>query len=123
MSNALDTYENEFDLIQTWINFPEIDTDIEDEIISVLNPFSNNNVHEDSIYSPCFIGFSEPSFFEDKDTYLNIYENKAEEYIFDFFTKLRNNGGQWDKSTLLMLPFSSIDDVVDGFKEHMGIEE
>lgn len=123
MSNALDTYENEFDLIQTWISFPEIDADIENEILSVLNPFSNDNVLEESIYSPCFIGFSEPSCFEDEATYIDNYKDKAKEYISDFFTKLRNKGGQWEKSTLLMLPFSSLDEVVDGFKEHMGIVE
>lgn len=123
MKNAFDTYKNEFDLIQTWINFPEIDAEIENEILSVLNPFSNEDVCEDSIYSPCFIGFSEPSCFEDKNTYIDRYTDKAKGYIVDFFTKLRNNGGHCNKSTLLMLPFSSLDEFVEGFKEHMGIEE
>ena len=121
--NAFDTYKNEFDLIQTSINFPEINEEIENEILSVLNPFSNENVCEDSIYSPCFIGFSEPSCFEDKNTYIDSYAGKAKGYIVDFFTKLRNNGGKCNKSTLLMLPFFSLDEVVDGFKECMGIEE
>ncbi|BDQ36160.1 hypothetical protein SYK_05200 [Pseudodesulfovibrio nedwellii] len=123
MGNALDTYENEFDLIETYINFPEINAEIENEILSVLNPFSNENIQAESIYSPCFIGFSEPSCFEDEATFIDSYKEKAEEYISDFYTKLLNNDGQWDKTTLLMLPFSSLDDVVDGFKEQMGIEK
>ncbi len=123
MGNALDTYTNEFDLIESFINFPDIDDDVKADMLLLLNPFSNRNVQEESIYSPCFIGFAEPTCFEDEKTYLDSYKKKASGYIPDFYTKLRAAGGQWKKTTLLMLPFSSLDDVVDGFKEHMGIEE
>ncbi|WP_031485826.1 HamA C-terminal domain-containing protein [Maridesulfovibrio frigidus] len=123
ISNALDNYEHEFSLIQTHINFPDIDNDIEEELLSFLNPFDNSNVVEDVVHSPCFIGFSDLTCFEDDKTYIDSYTKKASEYIGDFYSKLTEKGKPCGKTTLLMLPFSSITDVVNGFVDYMGIEK
>jgi hypothetical protein len=123
ISNALKNYEHEFDLIETHINFPEIDDELERALLAALDPFDNDDVGEKALYSPCFIGFAEPSCFDDEDTYIKSYTDKAAGYIADFYSKLTKNGNPCEKTTLLMLPFSSISDVVDGFIEYMGIEE
>ena len=123
ISNALKNYEHEFDLIETHINFPEIDNDLEQDLLAALDPFDNDDVVEEALYSPCFIGFAESSCFEDEETYIKSYTDKAADYIADFYSKLTKNGNPCEKTTLLMLPFSSISDAVDGFIEYMGIEE
>lgn len=123
ISNALKNYQHEFDLIETHINFPEIDDELKRELLSALDPFDNDGVKEEALYSPCFIGFAEPSCFEDEKMYIESYTDKAADYISDFYSKLAKNGNQCDKTTLLMLPFSSISDAVDGFIKYMGIEE
>lgn len=123
ISKALENYEHEFDLIETHINFPEIDDELERELLAALDPFDNDDVGEEALYSPCFIGFAEPSCFEDEDMYIKSYTDKAANYISDFYAKLTKCGNPCEKTTLLMLPFSSISDAVDGFIEYMGIEE
>lgn len=123
ISNALENYEHEFDLIETHINFPEMDDELEQELLAVLNPFDNDNVGEEVLYSPCFIGFAEPSCFKDEETYIKSYTDKAAHYIDDFYSKLIKSGIPCEKTTLLMLPFSSISDAVHGFIEYMGIGE
>ena len=122
ISTALNNYEHEFNLIETHINFPEFDDDIADDLIELLNPFSNNSIRNDMLHSPCFIGFAEPNCFIDERNYLEVYTRKASEYIDYYFEKLRDVGIHHNKTTLLMLPFSSIKDVVGKFINHMGIE-
>lgn len=123
ISNALENYEHEFNLIETNINFPEISEDLEKDLLTALDPFDNNNIGDDTLHSPCFIGFAEPTCFEDEQTYIHSYTEKAKEYIGDFYTKLTDKGNRHDKTILLILPFSSITDVVRGFIDHMGIEK
>lgn len=121
ISNTLKNYEHEFSLIEEHINFPEFDDSIADDLIKTLNPFDNENICSDILYSPCFIGFSEPDCFIDECNYLDIYKEKALEYIKYYFTKLEKAKVHHSKTTLLMLPFSSIDDVVQKFIAYMGI--
>lgn len=123
ISNALENYEHEFDLIETHINFPEIDNELEQDLLAALDPFDNDGVKEEALYSPCLIGFAEPSCFEDEETYIKSYTDKAADYIGDFYSKLTQKGNPCEKTTLLMLPFSSTSDAVDGFIKYMEIEE
>ncbi|MBU1042092.1 MAG: DUF1837 domain-containing protein [Proteobacteria bacterium] len=123
ISKALDNYKHEFSLIETHINFPEINDEIQAELLSALDPFDDRNIVEDALHSPCFIGFAEPSCFEDQDEYINNYKIKAADYIGDFYSKLKNQGVSYHRTTLLMLPFASITDVVVGFIDYMGIEK
>jgi hypothetical protein len=123
ISNALKNYEHEFDLIETHINFPEIDKDLERDLLAALDPFDNDHIGEEVLHSPCFIGFAEPSCYEDEEKCIKLYTDIANDYITDFYSKLTKNGNRCEKTTLLMLPFSSIENAVDGFIKYMGIEK
>ena len=43
ISSFLEKYCDEFDLIDSHIDFPVMDTEVRDELIDLLNPFSENN--------------------------------------------------------------------------------
>ena len=55
--------------------------------------------------------------------YIKNYKDIAVDYVADFYAKLTKRGNPCEKTTLLMLPFSSISDAVNGFIDYMGIEE
>jgi hypothetical protein len=115
-------YEDEFDLIDSYINFPEMDTAARDELKEFLNPFSENI--SDILHAPCFIGFVEPSVFSDnEDEYKKQYIEVAKNHIRDFYTKLQNKKNDINKTALLILPFSSLDNLVEEFVSYMGIEK
>lgn len=124
ISNCLEKYKDEFDLIDTHMDFPGIDDEVRAELIDLLNPFSEEDKEiTDILHTPCFIGFVEPTVFdEDEDTYKNNYVEVAEYHIGYFYTKLAANYNI-NKTELLMLPFSSIDDMVAEFISYMGIEK
>ncbi|MDR1341118.1 MAG: DUF1837 domain-containing protein [Prevotellaceae bacterium] len=123
ISDALSNYEHEFTLIEHHIDFPEINDDIAQDIINILNPFNTTNIHADILYSPCFIGFAEPSCFLDEIKYIDIYKKIACEYIEYYFGKLKIMGIHCSRTTLLMLPFSSVSDIVKDFIDYMGIKK
>ena len=123
ISTSRINYEHEFDLIETHMSFPEITKDLERELITILNPFEEHFDHASIMHFPCFIGFAEPNCFLDKDTYLDIYKKIALEYMNFYFSSLQNKQIDCQKTTLLMLPFSSISEVVKEFVFHMGINE
>jgi len=123
ISNALDSYNHEFSLIETHINFPEINAKIENELLATLNPFNNDKIIAEVLYSPCFIGFSDADCFGDQDKFEELYIRVAEKHVDSFYSKLEAKGKKCDKTTLLLLPFQSIKEVVVGFINHMGIEK
>ena len=125
ISGFLKKYCDEFDLIDSYINFPEMDTKSRDELINLLNPFSENNENvPDILHAPCFIGFVEPTVFNDDEVnYKRQYIEVAKNHIGDFYTKLQNKKIDINKTALLLLPFSSLDNLVEEFISHMGIEK
>lgn len=125
ISNALKQYQTEFDLIDSHIDFPEMDTDTRSELLDLLDPFSEDiELIADILHTPCFIGFVEPSVFsDDEGVYQKQYIKVAAEHIDDFYSKLKKKENDINKTALMLLPFSSLDELVDGFVSHMGIEK
>ncbi|MFH2057947.1 MAG: DUF1837 domain-containing protein [Pseudomonadota bacterium] len=123
ISSTIEKYTDEFDLIDSHIDFPDMNSEAKLELLEFLNPFSEQQrFNPEMLYSPCFIGFVEPSVFcDDEKCYLAEYKKLAKKYIISFYSKLEK---QCDvtKTTLLLLPFSSLDVLVDEFISCMGID-
>ena len=124
ISSFIEKYHIEFDLIDSHIDFPDMNTAPRLELINLLNPFSDDNEFDSEIlHVPCFIGFVEPSVFcDDEECYKNQYIEVAKKCIGNFYSKLKKNN-DINKTALILLPFSSLDELVDGFVSHMGIEK
>ncbi len=123
IASAKDKYEEEFDLLDSHMDFPNINDDLESILLDLLNPFSENDL-TDVINSPCFIGFSESliiSTCPSEDEFLKKYKELAGEYISDFFNKVETHKTNINNAALLMLPFSCVDDLVKKFVAYMGI--
>ena len=125
ISSFLAKYCDEFDFIDSHIDFPEMDAKGRDELINLLNPFSEGNENiPDILYTPCFIGFVDPNIFnDDEEIYKKQYIKIAEKHIGNFYTKLQNKKNDIKKTALLLLPFSSLDDLIDEFIIYMEIEK
>ena len=54
ISNFMDKYSDEFDLIDSYIDFPEMEDDVRDELVNLLDPFleENENLPE-ILHAPC----------------------------------------------------------------------
>jgi len=124
ISTILQKYCDEFDLIDTHIDFPEMDLNSRTSLLELLDPFSETRgTITEILHSPCFIGFVEPSIFtDDEDEYIKNYLELAEGYIEEFYEKLKDKRGNANKTALLLLPFSCMDDLVSGFISYMEIE-
>jgi len=125
MMKAKEKYYTEFDLLDSNMDFPNFNEELKQKLIDLIDPFSDINLSE-TIHSPCFIGFSEPALISDaksNDDFIESYKKLAREYIADFFSKTENQGLTIEEVSLLMLPFTCIDRLVNEFIEYMGIEE
>ena len=124
ISSFLTKYSYEFDLIDSHIDFPGMKNDVRDELISLLNPFSEENKNiSDILHAPCFIGFLEPSVFSDNEkSYMDQYIKIAEKHIGDFYSKLEKKDNDINKTALILLPFYSLEVFVNEFISYMGIE-
>ena len=125
ISTALGKYETEFDLIDSHIDFVDMDEELRDEIVKLLDPFVNKDINN-VISSPCFIGFAEPEIISEAASemeFIDSYLEIADEYVFHFFDKIEKQGMSTDDAALLMLPFASIEDLVDEFISSIGIKE
>jgi len=124
ISNALEKYYVEFDLIDSHIDFPKMDAEARSELIDLLDPFSED--HEfipEILHSPCFLGFVEQSIFsDDKECYRKKYIEVAEMHVRDFYSKLEEKGNDINKTALILLPFSSLDNLIKEFIVYMGIK-
>ena len=124
ISDSIDNYETEFDLIDSHIDFPEIDLSTCEELISILNPFDQEEFDPETLHTPCFIGFVEPTIFsDDEEEYRQQYIDLACDHIAQFYSKLEEVSHERNKTTLMLLPLSSLDDLVKDFIAHMGIEK
>jgi hypothetical protein len=125
IKNAMQKYDEEFDLIDSYIDFPGINEDLEKNLLELLDPFSESDVSK-TIHSPCFIGFAEPemisSVTSDSD-FIEKYICLATDYIENFFEKLEGQGVDVKEVSLFLLPYSSVDNMVRDFVEHVGIKK
>lgn len=119
IKTTLGDYQTEFDLIETGIDFPNIDDDLEEEILTVLHPYNGSSIN---IHTPCFIGFN-------SDICRNVYSEKqyqtkylaaAQNRINTFFKKAEGHL-DFDKLSLILLPFRSVDDFTKQFIKTLGI--
>lgn len=125
ISSFLEKYCDEFDMIDSHIDFPGMKNEMRDELIDLLNPFSEDSKNiPDILHAPCFIGFVEPSVFsDDEKSYMDKYIKIAEKHIRDFYLKLEKEDNDINKTALILLPFYSLDDLVKEFISYMGIEK
>ena len=96
-----------------------------EDLLQLLDPFSakRENITE-ILHSPCFIGFVDPHVFNDKKIdYMKQYIEVAEKHVEQFYEKLESNRMDINKTALLLLPFSCLDDLVEKFISYMGIEK
>ncbi|MDH5881616.1 DUF1837 domain-containing protein [Vibrio sp. S/42/10] len=118
--NAKGKFEDEFFLLDSYLDFPNLTNELEETILTYLDPYSP--CLEDRIHSPCFIGFTQPDIiFEDEASFLKHYKELSCQYVGDFFSKVEKQKLKIDEVTLLMLPFGCVDKLVDEFISYMGI--
>ncbi len=125
IKNAKAKFGDEFDLLDSYMDFPNIDEKLESELLDLLNPFINNDYSE-VLHSPCFIGFADPELISNSQSEKEFIENYSElacNYIEDFFKKVEKQELTIEEVSFLMLPFSCTDQLVKEFIEYMGIEE
>jgi hypothetical protein len=121
--SAKETYQTEFDLLDSNMDFPDMDIEIEKHLLEILDPFENKDL-DDVIHSPCFIGFSNPNLMSIKECDLESeYIKIACEHVGSYFSKIENKGIGIDKTALILLPFSSVSDLVSQFINYMDIKK
>lgn len=121
IKNAKNNYENEFDLLDSYMDFPDFDKETESQILDLLNPYSSSIALE-KIHSPCFIGFTQPDIiFSDEKEYEEKYTDIACDYVEDFFSKIEQNNLSTKEVTLFLLPFTCVDELVQEFVSYVGI--
>jgi len=106
------------------MDFPDMDQETEQELLSILNPFSETDA-TDLIHSPCFIGFADPKLIATRggvDGFLEAYVELAREHLEAFYKQIQGHDLPVSEASLLMLPFTCVDNLVDEFIAYMGIE-
>ncbi len=125
IETALKKYVKEFDLLDSGMDCPDMTDEIRDEIIDMLDPFSGVNIME-LIHSPCFIGFADQKLLEGCATeqeFIDRYHEIIDEHAEHFFSKVEGRGLDAQATSLALLPFSSISELVSGFIDYVGIEQ
>lgn len=125
IKSAKDKYQVEFDLIESHLDFPNMDDDIQEDIMDLIDPFSDK-IHSQSIHSPCFIGFTGHDIIgssRSEDEFLEKYVLLANTHANYFFKKMEEQALDHNQSTLMLLPFSDIDELVKKFIDYLGIEK
>lgn len=120
---AKDKYIQEFNLIDSHLDLPELDDESQEELIRILNPFENKN-ELNFIHSPCFIGFADSDLIKDAENdedFIQRYIHVAFGHIDDYFKKIESQGLDINSTTLLILPFSDIKKLVESFVSHLEI--
>nr|WP_294839830.1 DUF1837 domain-containing protein [uncultured Methylotenera sp.] len=120
IKNAQGKFEHEFNLIDSHLDFPGITPETKNELLELLDPFGGNDF-TDVIHSPCFIGFTQPELMIDEAKFIEAYKAKATDYVEDFYSKLKKQDLSCDKTILLMLPFTCLEELTKEFISYMGI--
>lgn len=123
LRTTLADYQEEFDLIETSIDFPNITEDLEDEIVAILDPYEND-FYADRLHFPCFIGFDDAicQNVTTAEGYKSKYRHIAQRRIDLFFRHTASNF-DLNRLYLFLLPFESIEAFTDEFVAVMGIED
>ncbi|PHI35721.1 hypothetical protein CBQ28_18380 [Pseudoalteromonas sp. GCY] len=123
IKSAKDTYQSEFDLLDSNMDFPNMDSDLENYLLEILDPFSNIDLDE-VLHSPCFIGFSNPDLLKiNGDDFEKSYVEIACQHVGNYFGKIEKQGITIDKTMLILLPFDSVPDLVTNFIKYMDIKK
>ncbi|EOZ9276170.1 DUF1837 domain-containing protein [Enterobacter hormaechei] len=125
IEKAKSRYLDEFNLIDSYIDLPQLDEDAKEELLGILNPFENKNI-DDHIHSPCFIGFADKNLIESclkGEDFLQCYINMAFNHIDDYYKKLEKRSVNIESSTLMILPFTDTEALVKDFITHLGIQK
>ncbi len=123
IKSAKDTYQTEFDLLDSNMDFPNMNSDLEDYLLEILDPFSNVDLDE-VLHSPCFIGFSNPDLLKiNGDDFEKSYIEMACQHVGNYFGKIEEQGITIDKTMLILLPFDSVPDLVKHFIKYMDIKK
>lgn len=123
ISNARGDYQRELDLIDSHLDFPDLNESLVDEILTILNPYETTNII-DKIHSPCFIGFTKPEILLSIESeYHKKYLEVADSYIKNFYSKAEEKGLDINSLTLLLLPFKCVQELTDEFISYLGISE
>lgn len=119
---AKNNYGIEFNLLDSFIDFPEWDDATKDQLLDVLDPFSGRDM-AGIVHSCCFIGFTKAELLLDDDKFLEKYEALAKDYVENFFQKVEKQKSNIDETILIMLPFTCVKELVKGFISYMGITQ
>ncbi|HHF3271065.1 TPA: DUF1837 domain-containing protein [Vibrio diabolicus] len=120
--SAKNKFEDEFWLLDSYLDFPNLTPELEEKILESLNPYGADLSNK--IHSPCFIGFTQPDIiFEEESLLLEHYIKLSCSYVADFFNKAEKKNLDIEEVTLLMLPFGCVDVLVDEFVSYMGIKK
>lgn len=123
IKSAKDKYIQEFNLIDSHLDLPELDDDSQEELIRILNPFDNQE-KLNFIHSPCFIGFADSNLIKDAENdedFIQRYIHVAFGHIDDYFKKIESQELDINSTTLFILPFSDIKKLVESFISHLEI--
>ncbi|MCL6417784.1 DUF1837 domain-containing protein [Aestuariirhabdus sp. Z084] len=119
---AEDKYQEEFDLIESDMDFPNLDEGLEQYLLEILDPL-NNTSFDEHLHNSCFIGFAKPDLYLNKpEDFEEKYIDLAGDYIGDFYSKIEKQEVGIDKTVLMILPFNCIDDLVKKFINYMDIK-
>jgi len=124
ITTAIGKYEEEFDLLDSFMDFEGITEELESALLEILDPFSDTDLNE-LICSPCFIGFAEPELIAgapNEEEFVKSYVDQADIYVKDFIKKAKKLNIDMEETALLMLPYSCVDKFVEDFVEHIGIK-
>lgn len=123
IKSAAEKYQVEFDLIESYMDFPNLDADLEAHLLDILDPLVNTDI-EKILNNSCFIGFARPDLHQcNPRDFEQQYIDIAGEYIADFYSKLEKQGIAANKTVLMLLPFQCVDDLVNQFINYMDIQE
>jgi hypothetical protein len=124
MGKAKKNFQQEFDLLDSYIDFSGMDENSRASIIDLLNPYCDVK-NENNISFACFIGFSSSAFYDKKSTpKYSDYEIKfGQEKAEQFEEKINNMGVSPERVVLFTLPFMDIDQLVSDFIAYFGIAQ
>ena len=126
ITNALVKYTDEFDAIDSHMDFPNLDPKLAENLIEILDPFTENDKAsiENILHSPCFIGFADPHLIAfDENEFHDQYIELAKQHIDNFYNKLKSTDNELDKTILILLPFACTTELVKDFIKYMDIKK
>ena len=125
IESAKDGYQIEFDLLDSNMDFPNIDEKIKNNLIDILDPYSESETAPE-IVSPCFIGFNNTDVFDCSKTEEELEDAICKEYIEKidkFYDAVDKTSIEYSDVILLLMPFKCIDELVDGFVKFLGVSK